>query len=88
MDPSYVVAIIMAGLGAVAFSRIKKWTDDWETRIVAQDSRLEEHEGRHLQSDIKLAVLAAELGHIKETTTETRKDVKKLLDVRRDRSTG
>lgn len=48
--------------------------------MVAQDKRLNDHEDRHLKSDIKLAVIAAELQYIKDTGDQTSKDVKKILE--------
>jgi hypothetical protein len=96
MEPQYIASLIILGLGGLAAELIRRWAKGWETRMLAQDHRLDahghrldEHEDRHLKSDIKLAVVAAELKYIKDTTDGTSADVKKLLqNVGTNRSTG
>ena len=78
-EPQYVVAIIITGLGAVAWLMIVSWKNSWETRMAAQDSRLDRHAEKHGEHDVNHAKLSNDLQHIKNTTEEIGKDVKSLL---------
>ena len=71
-EPQYIVAIIITGLGMVAFFMIKNWANNWETRLTAHDDRLGDH-------DVHIATLKANIEHIRQTADETRTDVKELL---------
>ena len=71
-DTQTIVALLIAGLGAVAFFMIKNWARNWETRLTAHDSRLTRH-------DVQLATITANMEHIRVTGDETRDDVKELL---------
>ena len=80
-QPQYVVAVILAGLGCVAFFMIKQWAKNWEARLLKQDTRLDNHDKRHNEHDVKHAEVTTHLEHIRETSEETRSDVKKLLRI-------
>ncbi len=74
-----IIALIIAGLGALVLFLIKGWSNTWETRLTAQDERLDKQDVKHGEHDVNHAILSANLEHIRETADETRKDVKELL---------
>ncbi len=80
MPDSPMLAILVAALGAVAWWMIRRWATSWETRLTAQDDRLDKH-------DVNIAVLKANLEHIRTTGDETRADVKVLLQQSNGRRT-
>ncbi len=67
-----LLALIVTGLGFVAWAMIKGWANRWETRLVTQDDRLSNH-------DVQIATITANMEHIRVTGDETREDVKQLL---------
>ena len=79
IEPTFILGGIFTALGTVVWFMIRNWAKSWETRLIAQDRRLNLHEERHAKHDTKHAVLETELAHIRADTTETRADVKKLL---------
>ena len=88
-EPQYVVAIIILGLGAIAWFMVVNWKNSWDTRLTAQDSRLDRHADKHSEHDTNHATLTERLDHIKDTADETRQDVKELLrHSNGNRSTG
>lgn len=90
VEPQYVVAVVISGLGAVAFFMIVSWAKRWEVRMTAQDERLNKHEVQHSDHKTNLAVLKNDLDHIKTTSDQTAVDVKELLqrEPRTNRSKG
>ena len=78
-EPQHIVALIITGLGAVAFFMIKSWANTWETRLTAVDDRLDSHEKRLGKHDVNHATLETNLENITKITQETRNDVKDLL---------
>ncbi len=82
MPDSPMLAILVTALGGVAWWMIQRWATSWENRLTAQDGRLDKH-------DVNIAVLKANLEHIRTTGDETRADVKVLLQQSNGRrSTG
>ena len=79
METSAIIAILITTLIASLGFLIAGWIKSWETRIVAQDKRLDRHDGLHSNHEIKHATIVAELDNLKVTADETRKDVKELL---------
>ena len=79
IQPQYVVALIMGGLAVVAWYMITEWKRSWETRLTAQDERLDLHSRKHASHDVNHARLTSDLEHITKTTEEISKDVKSLL---------
>ena len=71
-DLQMIVVMIITGLGALAFFMIKHWTKSWDSKFISHDKRISKH-------DVEIATLAANMEHIKETTDETRKDIKEFL---------
>ncbi len=80
---SFVVLLIGS---VVKFTR--DWSKDWKDRILAQDRRLEIHDDRLTEHDIELAEITRDISYIKETSGETRKDVKTLLRLANGRNNG
>ena len=87
MEP-YVLGLIIAGLAAVAWLFIREWKETWENRVIAHDSRLNEHDTKLTEQAVLNATVSANIEHIRETSDETRKDVKQLLKQNGHRSTG
>lgn len=79
MEPQYIAATIMVGLGAVAWYLIVRRFENWETRMAAQDARLDKHAEKHIEHDTNHARFDERLHNIKETVDETHDDVKELL---------
>ena len=79
IQPQYVVALVMSGLAVVAWYMITEWKRSWETRLTAQDDRLDRHARKHTEHDVNHATLSSDLDHITKTTEEISKDVKRLL---------
>ena len=79
VEPQYVLAVIITGLGAIAFHMIRNWAKTWETRMAAQDRRMDKHEEWHGEHHTNHAVLKNDLEHIKKTSDQTAADVKELL---------
>ena len=84
--PEIIVGGLFTSLLGIAGYFMRRWSQDWETRLIARDSRLDEHAERldkhgerHAKHDTKLAVLNAKLENIETTTHETSVDVKQLL---------
>ena len=71
-DIQTIVVMIITGLGALAFFMIKHWTNSWDRKFISHDKRISKH-------DVQIATLAANMDHIKETTDETREDIKRFL---------
>jgi len=71
-EAQYVVALLITGLGAVAFFMIKGWARSWDKKMTDHGERLGVH-------DIEIATITANMEHIKTTGDETRADVKELL---------
>ena len=82
MDESLAVKLVwllIAGLGTVAWVMIRKWANTWETRLLHQDRRLDLHNKRISDNELETATLKSDVRHIKETSDETRADVKEIL---------
>ena len=79
IEPQYVVALIISGLGTTAFFMIRNWAKTWETRMAAQDRRMDKHEEWHGEHHTTHAVLKKDLEYIKDKQDETAADVKELL---------
>lgn len=79
IQPQYIVAIVMTALAGVAWYMITEWKRTWETRLTAQDERLDLHSRKHASHDVNHARLTSDLDHITKTTEEISKDVKSLL---------
>ena len=58
---------------------IRRWATLWETRLTAKDDRLDGHDDKHTEHDVGIAVLTANLEHIRKTGDDTASDVKELL---------
>jgi hypothetical protein len=79
MEPQYVVALIITGLGAVAWFMIRNWAKNWETKLAAHDRRLDIHDKRHESHEVNHGVIKTRLDNIKDKVDETSTDVKELL---------
>lgn len=88
MEPQYVLALIIGGLGSVAFYLIRDWKSQWEDRLMAQDERLDNHSKRHGEHDVNHATIVERLDHIKSTAEATSSDVKELLKQSGQRATS
>jgi len=58
---------------------IRNYFKGWETRIVAQDKRLNAHTNSITNHSVEIATIKANMEHIRTTGDETSKDVKTLL---------
>lgn len=88
---STTIATLIAFIALIlrAWYVMKGWKNNWETRLTAQDSRLDEQDDRHAGHDIIHERVKVQLEHITDVTTETRTDVKELLrHSNGNRSTG
>lgn len=74
-----ILGLITVGLATIAWYMIREWKSGWETRLTAQDERLDRHAEKHGKHDVNHARLTSDLDHIKATTEEIGKDVKTLL---------
>jgi len=88
MEPEHITALLITALIAVAAFLMKQRERRWETRLIAQDSRLDGHDVKHGQHDVQIAILQANVEHIRATGDETSADVKELLKLNGKRSTG
>ncbi len=79
MEPAAIGALIIGGLGTVAWFMIRNWAKTWETRIAAQDRRLEIHDNRLNEHETVLEVTKTDIKHIRSQVDETHDDVKRLL---------
>ena len=79
MEPAAIAALVITSLGAVAWWMIRNWAKNWETRIAAQDRRLEIHDNRLNEHDTLHAITNANLEHIRDQVDETHDDVKRIL---------
>ncbi len=79
MNPAYVVSLIMAGLGFVAWVALMWWSKGWQDELAEAKETIKKHQDLHNEHNVRFAVLTTELGSIKETVDETHKDVKQLL---------
>lgn len=88
MEPEHIAAVLITGLGCIAWFMIRNWKDTWETRIVAHDDRLDIHTIKHSEQDVVNATIMANMEHIKETGDQTASDVKELLKANGKRASG
>ena len=88
MESGTFVAIFITALIAVAGFLMKQREKRWETRLIAQDSRLDKHDVKHGEHDVQIAILQANVEHIRATGDETSADVKELLKLNGKRATG
>jgi len=79
MEPENVTAIILGALICVAGYLMRQRAKTWETRLIGQDDRLDSHAAKHANHDVQIAILQANVEHIRATGDETNKDVKTLL---------
>ncbi len=68
----------MALIGLAGFM-IRNYFNGWETRMIAQDDRLVDHDAKHTDHAVQIATIKANIEHIRQTGDETSADVKKLL---------
>jgi len=79
MTPEYIAGLLVAALIALASWMIRNYFKGWETRIVAQDDRLNAHTNSLTNHAVEIATIKANMEHIRATGDETSQDVKKLL---------
>jgi len=68
----------MALIGLAGFM-IRNYFSNWETRMIAQDDRLDDHDTKYTDHAVQIATIKANMEHIRATGDETSADVKKLL---------
>jgi len=88
MEPEHITAVILGALICVAGYLMRQRAKTWETRLTGQDDRLDKHATKHAQHDVQIAILQANVDHIRTTGDETSADVKELLKLNGKRSTG
>lgn len=88
MDPEYIAGLLVTALIGLAGVMIRNYFRGWETRMVAQDVRLREHNNSITKHSVEIATIKANMEHIRATGDETSADVKKLLSLNGNRSTG
>lgn len=71
-ESQYLLMTLIASLSAVAFFMIKNWARSWEAKLISHEEKIGEH-------DIQIAIITANMEHIRITGDETREDVKELL---------
>ena len=89
MEPEYIAGLLVIALIGLAGHMIRSYFRSWETRMIAQDDRLSDHDNKYTDHSVQIATIKANMEHIRATGDETSADVKKLL--RRpngNRSTG
>jgi hypothetical protein len=89
MEPEYIAGLLVMALIGLAGFMIRNYFSSWETRMIAQDDRLDDHDNKYTDHAVQIATIKANMEHIRATGDETSADVKKLL--RRpsgNRSTG
>ncbi len=84
----YIAELFVGTLVTALLLLIRRWDKTWETRMIAQDKRLDGHDNKHVEHDVNHAVLKANLEHIRANTDEMKKDVKDILRQNGNRSTG
>ena len=88
MENAEIAGIIIGSLGIVAWFLIRNWLKNWESRLIAQDMRLDKHEERHNLHDVNHATISNELQNIRKKTDEIGTDVKELLRQNGNRSSA
>ena len=76
MEIALLIITILFGL---VIKLIRKWANDWETRLLVVDRRLESSERRHGEHETALAENTTRLEYIGDAVTVICADVKKLL---------
>jgi len=79
MEPQYVVALIMTGLGVVVLFLLRNWHSHWEKTLAKQTLRIESHDQRLNLHDIHHATIVEKLSSFQSTQDEIRADVKEIL---------
>ena len=89
MDPEYIAGLLVVALIGLAAFMIRNYFGNWETRMIAQDDRLNDHDEKHTGHAVQIATIKANMEHIRATGDQTSKDVKTLLrHSNGNRSTG
>ena len=89
MDPEYIAGLLVLALIGLAGHMIRNYFSNWETRMIAQDERLDSHDDKYTDHAVQIATIKANMEHIRATGDETSKDVKTLLrHSNGNRSTG
>jgi len=79
MNPEHIAGLLVVALLSLAGYMIRNYFKGWETRIVAQDERLDDHANKYTNHAVEIATIKANMEHIRATGDETSQDVKKLL---------
>jgi len=79
MNPEYIAGLLVAALITLAGFMIRNYFKGWETRIVAQDGRLDKHTKTITNHSVEIATIKANMEHIRTIGDETSADVKELL---------
>lgn len=79
MDAADVFQLFVGVLLLIAGKLIWDWKSKWETRVIAQDTRLDIHTIKHSEQDVVNAKMGKDITHIKETSDTMAADVKQLL---------
>jgi len=89
MEPEYIAGLLVTALIGLAGVMIRNYFTNWETRMLAQDKRLNSHDAKYTEHSVEIATIKANMEHIRETGDETSADVKTLLrHSNGNRSTG
>jgi hypothetical protein len=79
MEPEYIAGLLVTALIGLAGVMIRNYFSHWETRMIAQDDRLDDHDSKYTDHAVQIATIKANMEHIRTTGDETSKDVKTLL---------
>jgi len=88
MDPEYIAGLLVLALVSLAGFMIRNYFKNWETRMVVQDKRLNSHDAKYTEHSVEIATIKANMEHIRAIGDETSADVKTLLSLNGNRSTG
>jgi len=89
MNPEYIAGLLVAALITLAGWMIRSYFRGWETRIVAQDDRLNAHTNSITNHGLEIATIKANMEHIRTIGDQTSEDVKELLrQANGNRTTG
>lgn len=87
-EPPYVLEVIFSILILALGILWRKWAGSIRTDVIALAKEMKAEKAKNSDQDLKIAVIQANMEHIRTTGDQTAKDVKELLRQNGKRATG
>ncbi len=78
-EPPYVLEAIFTGLILALVWLWKRWANSIKTEVIALAAEMKTEKKKNTDQDLQIAVIQANMEHIRTTGDQTAKDVKAIL---------